>query len=279
MSVIVRGVNDVTSGPPTGDAEIICPGDGFYNTALFGTSLRGAGRYMYDGASVFGRGGAVDMSGKKSGTIVLVDAPAAEYNRYYLESRDARVHVPGDQRVLQYVQDPENPENYILMQVLQEDLTTAVSGHITLEARREDIAYRTDATTFVQVLLTNPGLAARSTRAVTLKCVYVPRAGRYRAHFGAMKEFYYVANSSGTPFCYLDVFGQHMDECVPITVLYSTDAEKAAGGGNPDRNEWYDYFLDFETSREGLVEMRYLSLPTGAGPQILFDTLEIYARV
>ncbi len=206
------------------------------------------------------------------------------------------------------------------------------SGRIALVRKYGNVVYRKTLDSYILT-----GVNSDYTETIyvriweTLKAVYLPKAGRYVAHFGCMIEnaWYSITQYEPTVFVYAvdypggepgepydEWFGRIPAPAPPTSVLMSaqpsyrqysavpgevlgcfavfapklvgppvvldyrsaTQAEKDAGGGNLNRDEWKDYYLEFEITGPCLVEMRHGSNYGGLTNQTLFDTLELYER-
>lgn len=171
--------------------------------------------------------------------------------------------------------------------------SVAATARILLVRRISNVTYRTDATLFVA-----SGRGSVAPAWMSLKGVYVPKAGHYRAHFGFMKENVdidfaeggnYIALplamfqptspvSSGAALGRLGIFANYLVGPPKVITYYaSTEAEAASGLGNMNLDEWVDYYIDFEVSAACLVEMRHGSGPSNEVSPAIFDILDIYA--
>lgn len=176
----------------------------------------------------------------------------------------------------------------------------SAAGRVFLVKRFVNIVYRSPEQLFVMT-----GRLPRysgGTSWATLKAIYVPRAGNYRAHFGLMKENLqfnfsiggayngYISVpltmpmpsspvSSGSFLGKLGVYCNSLDGGSKTVDLYaSTAAEAEAGGGNGNLDEWHDFEIDFTTLGAGLVELRLSTNTYGSYLSAIFDVLNVYER-
>lgn len=181
-------------------------------------------------------------------------------------------------------------------QVVNTDPDIAATGRLHIARRFENVTYRSEDTVF---LVTMRQVSIRTgPQRVTLKAIYCPKAGLYRAHFGFMGENLQWDNiwslqilqplrmvtgipmpMDGRKIGAVSVFsGPLVGPVVEVPYYAATPAEGLAGGGNRDFNQWRDMYLDFELSAGGLVELRLTSTDFGNFEMSIFDTLTIHER-
>ncbi len=181
-------------------------------------------------------------------------------------------------------------------QVVNTDPDIAATGRLHIARRFENVTYRSEDTVF---LVTMRQVSIRTgPQRVTLKAIYCPKAGLYRAHFGFMGENLQWDNiwslqilqplrvvtgipmpMDGRKIGAVSVFsGPLVGPVVEVPYYAATPAEGLAGGGNRDFNQWRDMYLDFELSAGGLVELRLTSTDFGNFEMSIFDTLTVHER-
>ncbi len=173
----------------------------------------------------------------------------------------------------------------------------APTSRVFLAEKFANVLYRTDDTLYVM-----SGRGGTSFAWTVLKAIYLPKAGAYRAHFGCMVENLNTAPMAAAPGCvavplemYEFTYPQHGSEVLlgrigvfsnAMTSLYETQDYLSASvenalaglGGNLGRDQWRDFYVDFDMSSAGLVEMRHGSDDSGLTNTTIFDILEIYER-
>lgn len=263
----------------------------FYPTALRGDHV--SGTYV-DGLVYFGRSTAPSMRGIYA---------TWEVQQTHLSNRTESmpaVHPAG----LQTQSDVQHPPwSYRVTEedpwtlIAENDPDIAPTGRIWVSRKFNNVTYRTTDTVFLCTMARVD--ATQGPQWITLKNIYVPKAGLYRAHFGFMGENldWYNANLT-VPFLrplslrteYPSAAdGRHLgsvaiasNALVGLTVerpyYAATSAELAHGAGNRNLNDWRDMFIDFETSRAGMIELRVGSTESGLFEMAIFDTLTVYER-
>jgi hypothetical protein len=176
----------------------------------------------------------------------------------------------------------------------------SAAGRVFLVKRFANIVYRSPEQLFI--MTGRLPQYSGGTSWLTLKAIYVPRAGNYRAHFGLMKEnlqFNFSLGgaydgaisvpltmplpsnpvSSGIFLGRLGIYCNSMEGDSKTQNLYaSTPAEAASGSGNQNLDEWHDFEIDFTTLGAGLVELRLGTGNGGAYAAAIFDVLNVYER-
>lgn len=278
------------------DAKVTAPGGIVQSPALYPTALRGSSMnqtYM-DGLNDFNSTSAFGASeGSERGWMYshFMGQRPSPYSS--LENPDD-IAVYGDMATPPWVKQYSDDTGT----VVTEDAQFTATGRVFLMRKSPNITYRSDAELYVVSARKSQYGYSRGVWA-TLKAVYVPKAGTYRAHFGYMKEnlafstltsgdvlriplTMYVTGSpvsSGLP---AGKFGVVCNTLVgpakEVTYYFSTAEEAAAGGGNAALDEWHDFYIDFETYAAGLVELRHGSLQGQPFTFTIFDDLEVYER-
>lgn len=177
--------------------------------------------------------------------------------------------------------------------------TVTASSRVLLAKKIVNVIYRSDAELYV--ISGRAPLYTGGFQWTALKSLYMPKAGMYRAHFGCMKENLFLTPfggpgsdavnvpltayqpagpiTSGVLLGRFGVFSNYLVGLPKIVDYYATTPEEAqAGGGNTDLDQWRDYYIDFELSAAGLVELRHGSDDSGVTATAIFDILDIYER-
>ncbi len=197
------------------------------------------------------------------------------------------------------------PWNYVSVSGAPREVTydpdAAAAGRVFLVRRFENVSYRSPETVFVMTGRVPQYAGGLSW--TTLKAIYVPRAGLYRAHFGLMKEnlqfsFSFAGGafsgflrrpflmtvpslpiSSGVSLGRLGVYCNTIVDGPQTKEFFASTAEEAASGsGNQYLDEWHDYYIDFATTAAGLVELRMSTMANGSYAATIIDVLNIYER-
>lgn len=263
----------------------------FYPTALRGDPF--SGTYV-DGLAFFGR----QLAPPMRGTYAVWEAMQSHLNNR-TESNPA-VHptaLTGQSDVAHpswsYRVTEEDPWTLIA----ESDPDIAPTGRIWLARKFSNVTYRTSDTVF---LCTMAGAEiAQGQQWITLKNIYVPKAGLYRAHFGFMGENLDWYNGALTipvmePLTLRTEYPSAADGrqigsvavaangLVGLTIerpyYAATAADVVAGEGNRNLNQWRDIFIDFEVSRGCMIEMRVGSTEFGSFEMAIFDTLAVHER-
>lgn len=181
-------------------------------------------------------------------------------------------------------------------QVVNTDPDIAATGRLHIARRFENVSYRSEDTVFLVTMRQVP--LRTGPQRITLKAIYCPKAGLYRAHFGFMGENLQWDNIgylqilqplrvvSGDPLPMdgrklgaVSVFsGALVGPVVESPYYAATATEGLMGLGNRNFNQWRDMYLDFELSAGGLVELRLASNDFGNFEMAIFDTLTVHER-
>ena len=269
-------------------------------TSMYPTSLRRSQNTLMwlDGASVFAWNAAPNTSTR--GDI------GHQYTYLSMYPKEKALALGDDTIAYGTLHTP--PWNYVFDQTAQGWVRTvsnnppiATAGRVILARRFSNVVYRTTAETFLLVFslaYTQDGISWS-----TVRSIYCPKAGNYRAHFGFMKDSLAFANPNfygaiGEPMKLrqysgstgiqpdshlgsLSVYSSRMVGSVADVPYYSPSAwEYAAAGNVPNKNhnEWHDVYIDFTLSGPGLVDLRVGPPSTLYSTLAIFDTLNIYER-
>lgn len=179
------------------------------------------------------------------------------------------------------------------------DVPLTATGMVFLSNKVDEITYRTDASTYI---VSNRLGYQTPLVWVTLKAIYVPRAGNYVAHFGFMKEnvdigvqvfsgiyaklpavgsLFTATGAYGEELGRLSVYSNHMvGPTKEVSYLKSTKEEyDSLTEANRLLNQWVDVRIEFSMQKEGLVELRHGNTSIGTTQPAIFDILEIYEQV
>lgn len=286
----------------TCDAKIIMRSALLISPTLYPTALRGNDKlHVYtDGrndflSTAYLQGSAISQWGYKY-SHVMTQRPKYTYN---LETPN---NIDGAN-----LGEVATPPWYVELdrststQTLVQNTKITASARLFLANKFSDVTYRTNDS--VYVVSGKKGVAKEWT---TLKAIYVPKAGMYRAHFGAMVMNINFTDIGSSTFVYntprmgsfrtdsgifLGRFGVFSAKMVSLQKIIDYYAPKYVyvpetdeyvyedgSNGNMNLDTWKDFYIDFDMSSAGLVELRQGSADYGITNGAIFDVLEIYER-